>query len=827
LPTTTVTSSADAIVCKTLEGIVVSWNGAAERLFGYGEKEMIGQTIRHIIPADRLQEEEAFLAHIAAGRAIAHFETVRLHKDGRQLNVIVTISPIRDEAGTITGATKIARDISAQKLVEERFRESGAKFQATFENAAVGMAHAAPDGSWILVNSCLCEITGYSKEELLTKSFRDITHPEDLQADLVQVQRMLDGEINRYRREKRYLRKDGSTIWVKLTVSCVRGDEGAVDYFIAVVEDILTQKLAEELLLRQADLLDQSDDAIMMRKLGGTITFWSRGAERLYGWRPEEAIGRSTYSLLQASAPVPAEEIEALVEKEGHWYGELVHTTRDGRKAVVESRQVRVCYGNEQYVLETDRDIADRKEAEAALVESERFTRRVLDNLFAFVGVMSLDGTLVAVNRAPLEAAGIQASDVIGKKFWDCYWWNYSEEVQKQLADAYERAMRGEAVRYDVPVRMAGDSRMWIDFQLAPLRDDDGRVTHLIPSATDLTASRQAQEDSLESEAKFRSIISTAVDAITVIGETGLIQFINPAGQRMLGYEAAELVGKNVSVLMPEPYRSAHDGYISAYLRTGEAKIIGRTREVAYQRKDGSIFPADLAVTEWQAGGKRYFTGIIRDISERKRNEEKIQLLLREVNHRANNMLSVVQAVARRTIAATSEEFIARFENRIQSLAASQGLLVRNEWMGADLGELIRSQLGHFSDLLGTRIELRGPSLLINASAAQTLGMALHELATNAGKYGALAEDGGHISIEWSLAPGESGNEVFLMNWRERGGKPVSAPSRQGFGSTVLGRVVSDSLDGKVALEFEYSGLSWRLECPAANVSYGSNTKSG
>ena len=364
---------------------------------------------------------------------------------------------------------------------------------------------------------------------------------------------------------------------------------------------------------------------------------------------------------------------------------------------------------------------------------------------------------------------------------------------------------------------------MWIDFQLAPLRDDDGRITHLIPSATDLTARRQAQEALRESEAKFRSIISTAVDAIAVIGENGLINFINPAGQRMSGYEAAELVGKNVSVLMPEPYRSAHDGYISAYLRTGEAKIIGRPREVAYRRKDGSVFPADLAVTEWQAGGKRYFTGIIRDISERKRHEEKIQLLLREVNHRAKNMLSVVQAVARRTIAATSDDFIARFEDRIQSLAASQDLLVRNEWMGADLGELIRSQLGHFSDLLGTRIELRGPSLLINASAAQTLGMALHELATNAGKYGALAEDGGRISIEWSLGPGESGNEVFLMSWRERGGKPVSAPSRQGFGSTVLGRVVSDGLDGKVALEFEYSGLSWRLECPAANVSDGTN----
>ena len=778
---------------------------------------MVGQTIRLLIPPDRQQEEDAILAEVAAGHGVTHLETVRLHKDGRQLNVIVTVTPERDEAGAISGATKIARG----KIAEEHCRESAAKFKATFENAAVGMAQVAPGGSWLLVNKCLCEITGYSKEELLTKTFQDITHPEDLPLDLEQVQRVLDGEIDSFTMEKRYLRKDSSFVWVKLTVGCVRNAQGAVDYFISVVENISKQKHDEELLRRQADLLDQSHDAILMWKLGGTITYWSRGAERLYGWSPEEAMGKNSHELFRTSAPAPMSEIEALIEQDGHWFGEIVHTTRDGRQVVVESRQMRVCYGNECYALQTNRDITARKEAEAALMESERFTRRILDNLIAFVGVMGLDGTLFEVSRAPLEAAGLRASDVIGKKFWDCYWWNYSEEVQNQLISAYERAKLGEAVRYDAPVRMAGDSRVWIDFQLAPLRGDDGRITHLISSAMDVTARRQAQEALQQSEARLRAIVGTAVDAIVVIDEAGLIQSVNPACERIFGYAPGELLGKNVSVLMTEPDRSAHDRHLSDYLRTGIAKIIGIGREVKHLRKDGSFFDAGLAISEWQAGGKRYYTGIIRDITERKRHEEKIQLLLREVNHRAKNMLSVVQTVARRTVATSAEDFIERFEDRIQSLAASQDLLVRNEWIGADLGELALSQLGHFKDLIGTRIELSGPPLLVNASAAQTLGMALHELATNAGKYGALAEEGGRVAIEWSRGPGKSAGDAFAMSWREHGGRPVSAPSSQGFGSTVLGFVVRDSLDAKVELEFDYRGLSWRLECPAANVLEG------
>jgi PAS domain S-box-containing protein len=262
-----------------------------------------------------------------------------------------------------------------------------------------------------------------------------------------------------------------------------------------------------------------------------------------------------------------------------------------------------------------------------------------------------------------------------------------------------------------------------------------------------LVAERTAQLR--ESEARLQAIVGTAVDAIIVIDEAGQVQSVNAAGEQIFGYMAEEVIGKNVAMLMPEPHRPAHDNYLQAYRRTGYTKIIVIGREVEGCRKDGSMFAADLTVAEWRVAGKRYFTGTIRDITERKRHEEQIGLLMREVNHRAKNMLAVVMAVARQTLASTPQEFISRFGERIKALAVSQDLLVKNEWRGVPIEELVRSQLAHFSDLIGTRIELHGPSLLISASAAQTIGMTLHELATNAGKYGALSNGDGQLQIEW------------------------------------------------------------------------------
>jgi two-component sensor histidine kinase len=186
--------------------------------------------------------------------------------------------------------------------------------------------------------------------------------------------------------------------------------------------------------------------------------------------------------------------------------------------------------------------------------------------------------------------------------------------------------------------------------------------------------------------------------------------------------------------------------------------------------------------------------------------------------HRSKNMLAIVQAIARQTAAANPDDFIERFAERIQALASSQDLLIQSEWRGVALDGLVRSQLGPFMNLVDKRIALRGPSLFISAPAAQVLGMALHELATNAGKYGALSNDSGRVEVVWSLEPGESSAETFVISWRERGGPSVTPPARSGFGSTVLCQVAKASLDAQVELNYASTGLAWRLQCAARKI---------
>jgi two-component sensor histidine kinase len=177
-------------------------------------------------------------------------------------------------------------------------------------------------------------------------------------------------------------------------------------------------------------------------------------------------------------------------------------------------------------------------------------------------------------------------------------------------------------------------------------------------------------------------------------------------------------------------------------------------------------------------------------------------------------MLSVVNAIAHQTAGRNPEDFVERFSERIQALSANQDLLVRNEWKGVEVEDLVRAQLAHFASLIGSRIALHGLKLRLNAASAQTAGLALHELATNAGKYGALSTDRGRVDVCWALASGDT----LTISWTEREGPPVSAPTRRGFGTIVMEAMAERSLNGKVDLGYPASGLTWRLTCPAANA---------
>jgi PAS domain S-box-containing protein len=240
--------------------------------------------------------------------------------------------------------------------------------------------------------------------------------------------------------------------------------------------------------------------------------------------------------------------------------------------------------------------------------------------------------------------------------------------------------------------------------------------------------------------------------------------------------------------------------------------------EFRFRRKNGEVrWVETLGLAYFGGSGRERravrMVGTAQDITERKEREEKEHLLMREISHRAKNMLSVVHAIAQQTAAKNPEDFVERFSERIRALSANHDLLVRSDWGGVDVEDLALAQLSHFADLIGFRIFVDGPKLRLNPASTQAIGLALHELSTNAAKYGALSTDAGFVDISWRITGG-----TFAMSWIERAGPIVSPPQRRGFGTTVIEAMAERSLSGTVNLDYAPSGLTWRLTCPAANA---------
>jgi two-component system CheB/CheR fusion protein len=242
-----VESSDDAIIGKTLDGIIMSWNAGAERIFGYSAEEVIGRHISILAPPERVDEIPKILERIRSGERVDHYETVRRRKDGQRIMISLTVSPIRDATGQIIGVSKIARDITERKRAEEELRKSEEQLRAIFNQTTVGIAQTDLTGRFLFVNQRYCEIVGRPMEEVLNLRMQDLTHPDDLPDTLVLFERMVAGGPT-FVTEKRYVRPDGSYVWVSSSMSVIKDPQGHPQSAIGIIQDITDRKKAEEAL---------------------------------------------------------------------------------------------------------------------------------------------------------------------------------------------------------------------------------------------------------------------------------------------------------------------------------------------------------------------------------------------------------------------------------------------------------------------------------------------------------------------------------------------------------------------------------------------------
>ena len=436
-----------------------------------------------------------------------------------------------------------------------------------------------------------------------------------------------------------------------------------------------------------------------------------------------------------------------------------------------------------------------------------------------FVGILELDGTLVEANKAPLEAAGLEAKDVLGKKFWDCFWWNFSPAARQKLRDDCTRARNGDIVRYDTQIQVVGGHLVWIDFQLAPLRNADGEIVNLVPSGIDISE-RVKMVEALElSHDTFQNLVARSPFGIYTVDADFRLSHVSDGAQPVFA-NVRPLIGHDfeaaLKTIWPADFAAEVVVLFKHTLATGESYHSPSTTE---RRQDKD----EVESYDWMIerivmpDGRLGVVCNFYDLSEREKYEQHVRLLMSEVNHRSKNLLAVVLSMARQTArSSTSEEFVDHFSQRLLGLSASQNLIVEGGWGGVSAKELARSQLNHLGQEMRTnRVRIEGPEIIVSPPAAEGIGMALHELSTNALKYGSLSGPVGSVEITWSI---DESAKTFQIQWCEKDGPPVSHPERIGFGRTVIEKMAATSVGGSVEVRYALTGLVWVLTAPLHGI---------
>lgn len=305
-------------------------------------------------------------------------------------------------------------------------------------------------------------------------------------------------------------------------------------------------------------------------------------------------------------------------------------------------------------------------------------------------------------------------------------------------------------------------------------------------------------------------MLDTALDAVVVMDTGGIVIGWNSCSEASFGWSSEEALGRRLSdMIIPPEHRDAHENGLAHYLATGEGPVLDQRIEINALRRDGSEIPVELSITASKQFGDKLFIGFIRDISERKAEAERQQRILQESEHRVKNMLTVVQAIALQTAANSPnmESFTESFSGRLESLARAHQLLVGQVWHDVAISALTERVLG--AEVATGRARFGGPEILLKAGQVLGLSMILHELYTNAVKYGALCTDAGHIDLDWS----SDGKSIELV-WRETGHLCTAEVPGSGFGQRMIAMSVKSDLQGSIERDWRPDGLTAKLRFP-------------
>jgi len=650
---TIVESSDDAIIGKTLEGVITNWNKGAEKLYGYSAGEVLGQPISVLAPPERAEEVTQILARLKRGERLEHFESVRVRKDGSLVDVSLSIFPLTDSRGEVTGIASIARDVTERKRADQELHESEERYRSLVEAAPdVIYTVSAEDGSLTSLNPAFETLTGWSRAEWLGKPFVGMVHPDDLPVAVERFQKALRGEMHPPR-ELRVLCKSGEYLVGEFT-STQQVKDGKVVGQLAIARDITDRKRAEEALIEERYLLhtlmDNLPDAVYFKDRESHFTRINKADVKLFGLSgPAQAVGKTDFDFFTTEHAQEAYNDEQQIIRTGQPVvgKEEMETWPDGHVtwASTTKMPLRDAKGNIIGTFGVSRDVTERKRAEGELRASETRYRRLFEAARDGIFILDADSWEIRdVNPFLLNLLGFSRAELLGRKLWEI---GPLRDVLLSKVD-FEELQTREFIRYEnLPLETREGKHVEVEFVSNVYISGDRKVIQC--NIRDITERKRAEAEHV----RLVTAIEQSAEAVLMTNTEGEIQYVNPAFTRITGYSRDEVLGQNPRILKSGKQDPAFYQQLWATILKGEiwhGELINR-------RKDGSLYSEQMSIAPVRSAGGEvtYFIATKQDVTEHKKLEqqliqaqkmEAVGRLAGGVAHDFNNLLTIINGYA-------------------------------------------------------------------------------------------------------------------------------------------------------------------------------------
>ena len=561
-------------------------------------------------------------------------------------------------------------------------------------------------------------------------------------------------------------------------------------------------------------ILRTAIDPVVVLDPRGVILDWSARAETTFGWTRAEVLGRG---LIEVLAPLRHQTTYrqmltrrlALAEPPAaRQDSQLLAVRKDGVEIPIEASLAAFGEPEGSLVLGFIRDISDRVEVHERLAASEARFRAAIGAVDGVLWTNDASGRMVGDQPGWAALTGQTPDQHQGFGWADAV---HPDDVEPTLRAWRAAVAQGGPFTFEH--RLRRHDGVWRDFAIRAVAalEDDGSVREWIGVHTDITERKRAEERLREGEARFRAMADSAPAPVWMTSVEGGITFANEAFAEFAGVDAEALLG-DAWIRMIHPDDIAGVGAKRAAARDAP----DGPRAYGFEARFlcvGGIYRWMVANARPQIDARGQFQGYIgmaMDMTETKTAEARQRLLINELNHRVKNTLASIQSIVRQTLRPeeTPAPVRERLIERLLAMSAAHDVLTRESWEGAAVDDIVRQGLAPFVDDQDPgqdpgRVVISGPSLRVGASTALSLALAVHELATNAAKYGALSIPAGKVAVAWE----QTGEDRAVLTWTERGGPPVRAPERKGFGTRLLDRGLAGDLGGRPELTFAVEGV--------------------